>query len=409
MADIINSNKPIMTTELASIIEALEKKMIDIGYKRPTITSYKVEWRRLLRYANEHDAEEFNSEYCRRFSLESYGGCHENKYDALRATKPTKMLLDFIRFGTVFKQKNTVGSGFSDGYTELFEDFLTVQKNRGLAEGSINSIKSSLHRLERYLLDMEVMKFKDIELHNINNYVESLAGLCSTTISESLRQLGRLSNYAYEKGFHSITFSSSIPHAKNLRRQRIPHIFIPDEIQRLLSAVERDSPIGKRDYAMLMIAVRLGLRIGDIRTLQFSSIDWTKKTISFVQMKTGKFLELLLPEDVGWAIIDYMKHGRPKCESKTIFISHVYPFKNLTPAAVNLVAKYMRLADIKTPQNKRIGMHTLRHSLASEMLAQNISIEDIAGVLGHADINSTGIYIRIDIPKLRQCGLEVDI
>ena len=405
----INSGKPVMTTELASIIETLEKKMIEIGYKVSTMVSYKVEWKRLIRYADEHGAEEFNSEYCRRFSLDSHGGCPDNKCARHRATKPAEMLLDFIRFGTVFKQKNMADKGFSDGYISLFERFLTAQKNRGLAENSVKSIKSSLYRLEQYLLDVGVERFSDVELHNINNYVESLAGLCSTTISENLRQLGRLSDYALEKGFHSKTFSGSIPRAKNLRRQRIPHTFTSDEVQRLLAEVSCKSPIGKRDYAMLMIAVRLGLRIGDIRTLQFSSIDWGKKTISLVQTKTGKYLELSLPEDVGWAIIDYMKHGRPKCDSKTVFVSHVYPFRNLTPASINLVAKYMRLAGIKTPQNKNIGMHTLRHSLASEMLAQNISIEDIAGVLGHADINSTGIYLRIDIPKLRQCGLEVDI
>jgi len=401
--------KPIMTTELAAIIEELKKKMLDGGYSLKTMPKYSSEWKRLLRYAEEREPAVFDSEYCRRFSLDCHGGCYENKYALIQAARPARMLLDFIKFGAIIRLFNKSQKGFSEGYTALFEEFLTKEKNRGLSKVSLAALKSSLYRLEQFLLDIGITQFYDVEASHINNYIEVLAELCSTTISEHLRQLRRLSDYAYEKGFHTRTFSNIIPHTKNLCRQRIPHIFTPDEAKRLLAAVDRENPVGKRDYAMLIIAVRLGLRVSDIRSLEFSALDWDKKTVSLVQSKTGRFLELALPEDVGWAIIDYMKHGRPKCESKTVFVNHIYPFRNLSGASINLVAKYMRSAGIYSPNNRKVGMHTLRHSLASEMLAQGVSIEDISGVLGHADIHSSETYIRIDIQKLRKCALEVDI
>lgn len=173
--------------------------------------------------------------------------------------------------------------------------------------------------------------------------------------------------------------------------------------------VDRGNPTGKRDYAMLIMTARLGLRVGDVRTLNFSSVDWAKKTISITQQKTGKFLELPLPDDVGWAIIDYLKNGRPKCDNNAIFVSHTTPYDILNPIAGNLVAKYMRKAGIETPQNRTCGMHTLRHSLATGMLNEGVPLPTISSVLGHADITSTESYLRVDIPGLRKCALEVNL
>ncbi len=116
-----------------------------------------------------------------------------------------------------------------------------------------------------------------------------------------------------------------------------------------------------------------------------------------------------LPDDVGWAIIDYLKNGRPICDNEMIFVNHNPPYTELNPTAGNLVAKYMRKAGIETPTNKVCGMHTLRHSLASGMLAEGIPIPTISSVLGHADISSTETYLRVDIKSLRKCALEVDV
>jgi len=399
----------ISTDKLEKYIVALRIKLSEIGYSQRTIQKYDNIWNALLQYAKSSCIQEFNPDYYQRFALERYGGCPENKYDAYRINRPLTLLLDFISFGTVFKSKNYTGQGFTSGFSELFSGFLKGQVQRGLAENSIKSIRSRLYRLEWYLLSVGIERFCDVTLEIVNKYIESLAGRGSSMASETVRELGRLSDYALKNGFHSRTFSNSIPRVKNIRRQRIPHIFTPEETQKLLGVVDRNNPVGKRDYAMLMIAAKLGLRVGDIRLLTFSAIDWTNKTISIVQQKTGKFLELTLLDDVGWAIIDYVKHGRPICDSRTVFVSHTQPFNNLNPCTVNLVAKYMRKAGIKTPQNKRIGMHTLRHSLASEMLQQKIMLPTISEVLGHADIHSTESYIRVDISSLRQCPLEVEL
>jgi site-specific recombinase XerD len=398
----------LMTDKLSAVIAEAETRMSVMGYSIYTQERYLRVWKALLEYSDSQEIQPFTLEYSQKFIEVKYGKYFDNKYSQYEANKPMAVLLDFIRLGVIIRQKNTRHKGFSEGFKNLFEGFLMSQTDRGLAKSSIATMRSRLHRLENFLIDSGIEHFSNITRETVNLYVESFISSSTSTASSSLREFGRLCDYAVETAFHAESFSSIIPRVKNLRRQRLPHTFTHEEIMKLLNVVDRSNPCGKRDYAMLLTTVRLGFRSGDVRTLKFSEIDWNKKTISIIQEKTGKFLELPIPEDVGWAIIDYMKNGRPVCDCDSIFVCHTPPYDEMSPISGNLVAKYMRKAGIKTPTNRVCGMHTLRHSLASGMLAVGVPMTTISSVLGHADINSTESYLRIDINNLRKCALEVD-
>lgn len=156
---------------------------------------------------------------------------------------------------------------------------------------------------------------------------------------------------------------------KNSRQQRLPAVFTEDETAKILSSFDRENPMGKRNYAIFLLAARMGLRSCDIKALEFGFINWTEKTVSFTQKKTKKYLTLPLPDDVGWAIIDYLKNGRPVSDSKYVFIQHTPPYGQYKDLR-NVLVKQMRKAGIETPANKRIGMHCFRHSLATAMLGK---------------------------------------
>lgn len=123
--------------------------------------------------------------------------------------------------------------------------------------------------------------------------------------------LRRLCLFAHQNGFPAENLSICVPSVKNSRQQKIPAIFSETEVEKILASFDRENPIGKRNYAIFLLAARLGLRSCDIKALQFSYINWKEKTISFAQRKTKKRLSLPLPDDVGWAIIDYLKNGQP--------------------------------------------------------------------------------------------------
>ena len=141
------------------------------------------------------------------------------------------------------------------------------------------------------------------------------------------------------------------------------------EVLKLLAAIDRGNPSGKRDYAIILLVARLGIRIGDVNKLKFENIDWDKKCINFVQSKTHHPVCLPLLKDVGWAIIDYVRNGRPNIDSPYIFLTHIPPFKNYSDGnhLHATITKYLQLTNIQDQPKKRRGMHSLRHTLANRL------------------------------------------
>jgi integrase len=187
----------------------------------------------------------------------------------------------------------------------------------------------------------------------------------------------------------------------------IPCAFTKDEVTRLLSVIDRYGHVGKRDYAIMMLAARYGMRAKDIVTIKFDNIDWKEKTLSIVQSKTKVGLKLPLFEDVGWAIIDYIDNARPQGSSNHLFLKHHAPFDPMSGALYYLVTKYMSKAKISLQPNVRPSIRGFRHGLAREMLNNDIPITSIQEVLGHQRLESTMKYQRINIKQLSLCPLEV--
>jgi integrase len=197
-----------------------------------------------------------------------------------------------------------------------------------------------------------------------------------------------------------------VPVKRSSTSARIPTTLTIEQIESILSSVDRESPQGKRDYAVLMIAVKLGIRTCDIRNLRPSNFDWDQHMVSFTQLKTGEPLSLPLPVDVGWAVIDYLKNGRPVSETPEVFLRAVAPYESLQNFD-NILIKHMRKAGIPLDSLKHHGLHSLRHSLATHMLDEEIPITSIQGVLGHVNAESTEKYIGVNVRQLRSCALEV--
>ena len=164
--------------------------------------------------------------------------------------------------------------------------------------------------------------------------------------------------------------------------------------------------MGNRDYAVLLLAARLGLRVSDIRNLKESDINWETKELRITQVKTREPLILPLPLDVGWAIIDYCKNARPKSDAPELFLRVVAPHVSLKNPD-NILIRYMREAKIPYKRLSHHGLHILRHSLATHLLDEDIDITTIQGILGHLNIETTNKYIGINVRQLKECALEV--
>jgi integrase len=202
--------------------------------------------------------------------------------------------------------------------------------------------------------------------------------------------------------------SPHLPKIRVPRNAHIPSVWEKEEIANLLSAVNRKSAKGKRDYVILLMAYRLGLRSIDIRRLCLEDIDWIKSEIRIVQSKTRNPLVLPLIEECGEALIDYLQNGRPKSDSRHVFLISIAPYGPIKQHCTlhKIITFYRRKAGVTKPRNGNRGMHSLRHTFASRLLERNISMETISELLGHVSIESTNIYTKVNTQALRTAALD---
>jgi integrase len=192
------------------------------------------------------------------------------------------------------------------------------------------------------------------------------------------------------------------------RRRKMRFGFTAEEIVAVLGSVNRNSRIGKRDYAIMLIAARTGLRACDIASLKLTDIDWRSHEIRIVQQKTGVALSFPLSAEVGNAIIDYFFNARRGDESPYIFPLSTAPRKHIkSPTITALTAKYMRIADIDDTLPYR-GVHSFRRSFGKRLLDAHVAPDMLMELLGQVDVNSITPYTAIHEDGLRRCALPLE-
>ena len=213
--------------------------------------------------------------------------------------------------------------------------------------------------------------------------------------------------FLHQAGLHPDDLSGAVPRLRSGHYERLPSVWPADAVPRVLAAVDRGNPTGQRDYAILLLAARLGMRVGDIKALPLTALHWDTQTIEWVQQQTGRPMCLPLLADIGWALIDYLQHGRPATPVPEIFVRHRAPFEAFGPHAHRhtLVAKYIRRAEMPVPRGSH-GLHALRHGLASTLLEAETPLPVIAEILGHVSTPSTQVYLPVDSEALRRCALD---
>jgi len=193
------------------------------------------------------------------------------------------------------------------------------------------------------------------------------------------------------------------------KREKLPSVYTPTEIKQIEEAIDRSCPVGKRDYAMLLLSTRLGLRSSDIAGLQFTHLDWDTNVIRLTQYKTKREIELPLLTDVGDAIITYLKYGRPVSHTPNIFLSACAPYHPVNRLIINGAISRIIKASKVDIRNRKFGPHAMRHTLATQLLGNGIPLPVISETLGHTATQTTMKYLRVDLNSIQRCALEVPI
>lgn len=219
-------------------------------------------------------------------------------------------------------------------------------------------------------------------------------------MTTALRSFLRFARY---RGDIDTDLAACVPAVANWKLSTIPRALPPDQVDLVLASIDRKTAIGRRDYAILLILARLGLRAGEIRILTLDDLDWQEGLIT-VRGKAGRYSQLPLPADVGAAIADYLRHGRPSASSRCVFLRAKAPaagFKGQSGVG-SMVRHALARAGIDAC---RTGAHQFRHALACQMLRQGASLSEIGELLRHRSPQTTAIYAKVDLASLATLAL----
>lgn len=285
-----------------------------------------------------------------------------------------------------------------------------LQNQRGVSSKTVSKRAFQLGVFTRYLERVGVAAWKEVQASTLRAFLTTqLPDRQPATRLSYASTLRTFYRCAYLQGLVERDLSVAVSAVRQYRLAGVPDIMSEDEVSALLESVDRSTTVGKRDYVVLLLAARYGMRPGDIRQLRLDHIQWRRQQIALQQSKTGRLLLLPLLPEVSDALIDYLRHGRPKTEFRTVFVRHRAPYEPFLPN--NNLSSIFRAALQRGGLADRLGrkgLYLLRHTLATRMLSAGSSIKTIGDVLGHVSLSSTLIYTKVDLPHLNGVAMSLE-
>lgn len=324
-----------------------------------------------------------------------------SSYSLQVAETTIRRLDDFLVEGKCAIRASSPKSKLPEPFQEPLNGFIAFSKLHGLRDSTITlNVYYCKKTLFFFWEKSNIRKISDITPRDIHNAF--MASKDKLHFQTPLRSFFR---YLYRTGIHEFDLSLSVPSVREPKV--IPSIYTKEEMYRLLSNVDRSTAMGKRDYLIILLAQKLGMRSGDIANLKCCNIDFRAKKINFIQGKTLVPHQLELLPEIEEALLQHLKARKTSCDIESVFLRVIAPFDRITRTAVGVVVrKAFKAAEICVV-GKKHGPHSLRMTLASELVSEKVPYMVIGKILGHEDPNVTKHYVEFDIEMLRTCALEV--
>ena len=352
---------------------------------------------------------DFMREISNRFSAGEIG-----KSFAGTMRRETEQFIHFVKTGTVKLPNPMLGSKIvlAPVFQKIVDAFLVSEAamfgNRGkpTSPNTRNDMRWIAHKYFDWLLKQGFEDLSKVESDQIQKFLLHCSETMAMGSVHNVRiYMSKLYAFLYESGQSPSSFGALLSFKVN-RGAKVPEIHQHHELAALLKSIDRSSIEGKRNYAIMMLGVVLGLRAIDIVNLELNDVDWINGEIKILQAKTAGSVILPLTGDVGEALKDYILNARVKSDSPKIFLRLKSPYTELL-SAVTIGEVYGKCCkDAGLPVSKRF--HTLRRSLGTSMLAAGEPVTMVAQVLGHAEVDSTKKYISVDTEHLKMCALPFD-
>jgi len=282
--------------------------------------------------------------------------------------------------------------------------FSYLREERGLREPSILLYQHHLRSLESYLVRIGLRDLKDLSSPVLSSFITDRCSSRSKSehvgLCVSLRVFLR---YLHRERLVEHDLWQYVESPQEYRLSHIPRSISWEDVGRTLQAVDRRTPAGKRDYAIMLLLATYGLRASEVAKLTLEDIDWKRDRLLVPERKAGHCTGYPLSPVVGNAVLEYLRDGRPQTQDRHVFFRHLAPKGPLGSAAISARASYyLAKAGIRVP---RPGSHTLRHSCVQRLIDANFPLKTIGDYVGHRSPSSTEIYTKVAIEPLRQVAL----
>lgn len=405
---------------IKACIEKILETMHDLGYSKGNIEAYEHSYNTFLKFCNQNNYTYFREEIALEFLKQTYD--LELKclvYDNVN-TKHYRWRLRHLRVLSEYSRNQIFISKFSkfhkpvekdDYWNKLYTLFMNHLKNDcDYADSTIRSKELTIRTTMNFLIQLDIHSLDEISPKIINKIISKFIHESSKSVTYRIRHLKQFFTFCFDNNLCRNDISSIIPDVTIPHAAYLPASWSADEAKQLLDSIDRTSSTGKRDYAILLIACRLGLRACDICRLQLEDFNWETKEIHLIQKKTQNAIVLPLLNDIGWAVIDYIKNGRPKTRDSHLFIRAIPPYNALagSSAIENIFTFRIHNAGLRIPRGKNCGIHSLRHTLGSILLEKETPLPIISQILGHQSIKSTSTYLRLNMKGLAECPIDPD-
>lgn len=401
-----------MVTDFNELVALCDEELRQREYENKYYERIKQNWNVLSSWMEKNNYNEFNEDIGKKYCDEMFGTHLMPKRAPVKLRekmRSVRMLISYQKNGDFEFRCPSVEYVFEGIIGDIALGYLDFcEKDLLLAEKTIENKRLYLYDFCRYLSSLN-LDIDNLSTENTECFFKSMKYSLASR-HNAARNVRQFLRYAYDLG-HSRKDTSVYILPDNYKKNcKLPTTYEEDEIKDLINSVERASAIGKRDYLILLLAIEYGWRAKDITSFRFDNIDWKSNVIRFNQHKTAVPVEYPLLSSVGNAIIDYLKYGRPASEVPQIIVSAENANKGKplsSPTLHSVVTKYMKRAGIKDWNQKKHGPHSMRHSLATNLLKKNVALPIISTLMGHQSTETTNIYISVDYEKLKQCVLPM--
>jgi integrase/recombinase XerD len=293
-------------------------------------------------------------------------------------------------------------------YQKILNEYLDfLSRQRGLAQSTMQAHRRGLIPfLEHLGADAVAKRLGDISAERVQLFwAKDTSARSRCEIQGTQTALRTFFRFCVQRGYLKRDLAEAIPRLRTYKLSGVPRAISEEDTEKVLLSIDRTTPVGRRDFAIIQLLYTYGVRGGQVRALQLQDVEWRQSRIRFRSHKRGKEVVVPMTDQVGEALLEYLRHGRPDAPYQEVFLTAHAPVRPMkSPAAMSLLVGH-RMVQVGVSCPKK-GSHAFRHGFATRMLQRGQSLKTIADLLGHRNINTTFMYTKVDLPTLRQLPLD---